>query len=511
QGHGRVSFEYGILMNRTTAYYGGEQSDVTQRRYEKHYSAIIPAEIVKDNQTGDVKIITYVGGDAYSAPIAHIKNNTVDEYHYLHRDYLGSIMAITDADGDVKEELQFGAWGTVDKFLDSSGGTTFGHGSLLGRGYTGHEHFFEVGLIHMNGRMYDPQLGRFLSPDNFIQDAFNTQSYNRYGYVMNSPLMYTDPSGEIWEWVVAGAIILLASAGLNIDNSWFDGGSAYTYGAPVQEAPVPKSNPGNSNIASSTSNNGPRLSQGNGPLSNIYWNGYTDGFKGVFTKTWNGIKEIFTDPMAVIKRDLNRTLGQRVQGSLLQTWDIIMPGMRRMLEYQTQTIMAAQTGDVYKLGYVSGELHGEGTMEVATAVTGGVAGRIVKGLSAIARGIGSAANRGFNRIFNRLARNTTNRIDNPYRLVKYKKVDPNSSAGHKSLDIKDSNHYFSNIVDNYMSQASKWTIKGTDGVHRSLYQLKGSLRGQNGIFEWIVESGGNVTHRVFIPNGKLTGIPNVWK
>ncbi|MEH6681043.1 MAG: RHS repeat-associated core domain-containing protein [Sediminicola sp.] len=211
EGHGRASFEYGPLMNRSTAYYGGAAEDKLQRRYRKHYSAIIPAEIVEDTQTGSTKILTYVGGDAYTAPIVHIKKTgtgALDEYHYLHRDYLGSILAITDADGDVREELHFGAWGTVDRFLDSTGNTIFGHGSLLGRGYTGHEHFFEVSLIHMNGRMYDAQLGRFLSPDNFVQDPFNTQNFNRYGYVLNNPLMYNDASGEFfWFAVGIGALV----------------------------------------------------------------------------------------------------------------------------------------------------------------------------------------------------------------------------------------------------------------------------------------------------------------
>ncbi|MEM9361245.1 MAG: RHS repeat-associated core domain-containing protein [Bacteroidota bacterium] len=210
-GHGRVSFEYGPMMNRSTAYYGGEQEDRTQRRYKKHYSAIIPVEIVQDTQTGNSKIITYVTGDAYSATIAHIKTTgtgAVDEYHYLHRDYLGSILAITDSNGNIKEERQFGAWGVVDQFLDSGGGTAFTHASLLGRGYTGHEHFFEVGLIHMNGRMYDAQVGRFLSPDNFIQDPYNTQNYNRYGYVLNNPLVVADPNGELfWFAVGIGALI----------------------------------------------------------------------------------------------------------------------------------------------------------------------------------------------------------------------------------------------------------------------------------------------------------------
>ena len=210
-GHGRVSFEYGPMMNRSTAYYGGEDANKTARRYKKHYSAIIPVEIVEDTQASTTKIVTYIAGDAYTAPIVHIKTTgtgALDEYHYLHRDYLGSILAITDADGDLVEERHFGAWGTVDQFLDSGSGTTFGHGSLLGRGYTGHEHFFEVGLIHMNGRMYNAMLGRFLSPDNFVQDPFNTQNYNRYGYVLNNPLVTADPSGEFfWFAVAIGALV----------------------------------------------------------------------------------------------------------------------------------------------------------------------------------------------------------------------------------------------------------------------------------------------------------------
>ena len=51
------------------------------------------------------------------------------------------------------------------------------------------------GLINMNGRLYDPYLQRFLSPDNVVQDPLNAQSYNRYSYCLNNPLMYTDPSG----------------------------------------------------------------------------------------------------------------------------------------------------------------------------------------------------------------------------------------------------------------------------------------------------------------------------
>ena len=63
------------------------------------------------------------------------------------------------------------------------------------KGYTSHEQYFDLNLINMKGRMYDPTIGRFLSPDIFIQSPTNSQSFNRYAYVWNNPLKYTDPSG----------------------------------------------------------------------------------------------------------------------------------------------------------------------------------------------------------------------------------------------------------------------------------------------------------------------------
>ena len=88
----------------------------------------------------------------------------------------------------------------VDKFKKANSEIDFENSTtLLNRGYTGHEHLQGVGLIHMNGRLYDPKLRRFLAPDNYIQDLGNTQNFNRYSYVLNNPLMYTDPSGESYE------------------------------------------------------------------------------------------------------------------------------------------------------------------------------------------------------------------------------------------------------------------------------------------------------------------------
>ncbi|WP_317128284.1 RHS repeat domain-containing protein, partial [Myroides indicus] len=100
-------------------------------------------------------------------------------------------------------------------------------GLLIDRGYTGHEHLYTVGLIHMNGRVYDPLLRRFMSPDNYVQDVNNTQNYNRYGYVLNNPLLYTDPSGEFIVAALIGVAVGIVANG--IVNSFND--VPFFYGA----------------------------------------------------------------------------------------------------------------------------------------------------------------------------------------------------------------------------------------------------------------------------------------
>ena len=97
-----------------------------------------------------------------------------EKYLYLHRDYLGSIVMLTDENGNIAEGRHFDPWGQVVKVEDGSGKVLQGL-TLLDRGFTGHEHLQMVGLIHMNGRLYDPAIHRFLQPDNFVQDPLNSK------------------------------------------------------------------------------------------------------------------------------------------------------------------------------------------------------------------------------------------------------------------------------------------------------------------------------------------------
>jgi len=73
--------------------------------------------------------------------------------------------------------------------------TSFGQHYITDIGYTGHKHLESAGVIHMGGRVFDPQVGRFMSADPHIQAPLNSQSMNRYSYTLNNPLSFTDPSG----------------------------------------------------------------------------------------------------------------------------------------------------------------------------------------------------------------------------------------------------------------------------------------------------------------------------
>src|SRR5205814_1588229 len=70
-----------------------------------------------------------------------------------------------------------------------------GSTSIVSRGFTDHEQLDTLGLVHMNGRVYDPGIGRFLSADPFVQAPMVTQNFNRYSYVVNNPLSLSDPTG----------------------------------------------------------------------------------------------------------------------------------------------------------------------------------------------------------------------------------------------------------------------------------------------------------------------------
>ncbi|MEZ6074089.1 MAG: RHS repeat-associated core domain-containing protein, partial [Pirellulales bacterium] len=167
-------------------------------------------------------------------------------------DHLGSTDAITDSAGTVLVRESFTAWG-ARRGSNWQGTPTTPEMTAIAnatrRGFTDHTMLDNLALVHMNGRVYDPAIGRFLSADPYIQFPLNTQSYNRYSYVLNNPLSFTDPSGyflgglkrfvkKYWKPIVAivAAIVTYGAA-----SGWIAsaaGNSAFAGAMAVQGATV---------------------------------------------------------------------------------------------------------------------------------------------------------------------------------------------------------------------------------------------------------------------------------
>ena len=126
----------------------------------------------------------YLDGDV----IVVRQNGTFQTYQSF-KDNLGSILSVIDENGSKVFSAEYDAWGKQTVSINTIG---------LIRGYGGHEMLNEFNLINMNGRVYDPVLGRFLSPDKYVQEGDNSQNYNSYSYCLNNPLKYADPSGDVF-------------------------------------------------------------------------------------------------------------------------------------------------------------------------------------------------------------------------------------------------------------------------------------------------------------------------
>jgi RHS repeat-associated protein len=137
------------------------------------------------------------GGKGAAAIYTRVAGGASSTY-YLHRDHLGSPELITDSSGNEVVRPSFGAYGERRDGTDWNGLPSAADltdiANISRRGFTGHEHLDSVGLIHMNGRVYEPIAGRFLGVDPILGIG-SSQDVNSYSYGWNNPLSVTDPSG----------------------------------------------------------------------------------------------------------------------------------------------------------------------------------------------------------------------------------------------------------------------------------------------------------------------------
>jgi len=186
EGEYSLLFAYGSDDERRISVLKQNNADIKTKYFGQNY------ELIKTPL--GIKEINYINCPEGLCAI-YIKEGSQENMYYTYSDYLGSLMYLTDENGIVVEERSYDPWGRQrnpsnwDYTLTS---TT----PIVDIGFTSHENLPEFNLINMNGRLYDPMLGRMLSPDNFVHSIDNTQCYNRYSYCLNNPLKYTDPSGD---------------------------------------------------------------------------------------------------------------------------------------------------------------------------------------------------------------------------------------------------------------------------------------------------------------------------
>jgi RHS repeat-associated protein len=341
----KAVFTYNNDADRVKMQVTNNSSAVLTRYYLSNYETDVTPESTIQR--------LYLGGDAYTAPAVFIKNGTgAWSVYYICRDYLGSITHITNANGVVQQERNYDAWGRLrDPVTQEFFDTDCDPALLLGRGYIGHEHLPWFGLINMNARLYDPVLGRFLSPDPFVQAPDFTQNFNRYSYALNNPLKYTDPDGEVW-WLIPVAVTAAFAVGNTVAhamrgdiNGFGDGLKYFAQGAITgfalgcawQFAPLI-----------------PIIGQGIQTAMTAYSYGQA-GFgilgtaAGAFNDGWKGVENGAKTFLGNFYMDENNWLGGMAQGFLRHTWEI-----PQSLIGQSYTQVRNISGNVDRVDYLGG-------------------------------------------------------------------------------------------------------------------------------------------------------------
>ncbi len=204
----RMDFSYGPDLQRWTSTLSSNGKDSISTVYAGNYEKI--------TENGVTREFYYLDGSAII-----VRENGRRQCYFAFTDNQGSLLSVVDSVGNKVFDASYDAWGQQTVTLNKIG---------LRRGYTGHEMLPDFGIINMNGRLYDPLLGRFFSPDNYVQLPGFTQSYNRYSYCLNNPLKYTDPSGQLFGIDDAFIAFSIFSAANSMIHAGASGGNIWRAG-----------------------------------------------------------------------------------------------------------------------------------------------------------------------------------------------------------------------------------------------------------------------------------------
>lgn len=187
----------GEIKKQLDLVYGINQARIEQILTEKDKPTIFKKYVSKDFEKITIEDqVTYVHYiNSPQGPIAILSQTDQEQkLEFFIKDHLGSIQVLAEQNGNLIEEYSYDPWGlrrdpvTFEVY-------PMVRISNTDQGFTGHEHLDLFALINMDGRIYDPVIGRFISPDPYLQFPDFTQGLNPYSYVLNNPLSLTDPTG----------------------------------------------------------------------------------------------------------------------------------------------------------------------------------------------------------------------------------------------------------------------------------------------------------------------------
>lgn len=189
QGNKTLQIIYDHAHNKLVQDFSGTDTSIRKIYFGDLYEKVF--------ENGKVREVHYIRSGEGLVAVYTRDSLTGDTFRYVHTDHLGSIQCLTNENGDMVSEFSYDAWGSrrdPDTWMLYSQYPQ----QIMDRGFTGHMHLDAFSLVDMSGRMYDPVLGCFLSPDPARGLPSHTQEFNPYAYCMNNPLSLVDPSGYSW-------------------------------------------------------------------------------------------------------------------------------------------------------------------------------------------------------------------------------------------------------------------------------------------------------------------------
>ncbi|MFC3195953.1 RHS repeat domain-containing protein [Marinicella sediminis] len=148
-----------------------------------------------DGMANSIKVKRYLGDSV----VTHNNLSNID-VQYIHKDHLGSTQVITNQlfNGNVTRNLSYDVFGKRRSLGSPDYKLSFNPvDGITNYGFTGQSHIDKLGLVNFKARLYDPDLGMMLQADTVIPPGSVVDSLNRYAYVFNNPLSYTDPTGHV--------------------------------------------------------------------------------------------------------------------------------------------------------------------------------------------------------------------------------------------------------------------------------------------------------------------------